>query len=252
MIAGVFFACGDMMDAHRKYIEGGEIIYAPKVDSLVFHNGKGRAQLWFWLRESPNVKSVDIFWNSYADSLIVPVMPSTGLDSMAVYIPLPEERAYSFYVRTADIFGNRSLSEMGSATSYGSIYESTLTNRGVKSAETAGSTTEIQWYGTADDYVYSEVRYIGVSNDEQTVRALPDESSTLCPDAKTGSTYEHRSLYVPTNSIDTFYMEWAPISPVIAPAKFDKSLWSVIDWSDEEATDGGGAETLINDNLADY
>jgi hypothetical protein len=45
MIAGAFFSCDDMMDTHRKYLEGGEIIYAPKVDSLVFHNGKGRVQL---------------------------------------------------------------------------------------------------------------------------------------------------------------------------------------------------------------
>jgi hypothetical protein len=58
---GAFFSCDGMMDTHQKYLEGGEKIYAPKVDSLVFHNGKGRAQVWFWLLESPNVRSVDIF-----------------------------------------------------------------------------------------------------------------------------------------------------------------------------------------------
>jgi hypothetical protein len=238
-----------MMDTHRKYLEGGETIYAPKVDSLVFHNGKGRVQLWFWLLESPNVRSVDIFWNNYADSLSVPVTPSTGLDSMAVYVPLTEERSYTLYIRTTDVFGNHSLAEMGSATSYGAIYESTLANRGVKSAETAGSITEIQWYGIADGYVCSEVRYTGMNGEARTVRALPNETSTLCPDAKAGSTYEHRSLYVPVNSIDTFYLEWTPIAPLV---KLDKSLWSVISWSDEQADDGGGAVVLINDNLSDY
>ncbi|MDR0699812.1 MAG: DUF4998 domain-containing protein, partial [Tannerella sp.] len=137
MIAGALFSCDDMMSVHQEYLEGGEKIYAPKVDSLVFYNGKDRIQLWFWLLEAPNVRSVDIFWNAYADSLIIPVTPSAGLDSMAVYIPLKDERAYTFYVRTTDIFGNHSLSEMGSATSYGAIYLSALTNRGVKSAETA-------------------------------------------------------------------------------------------------------------------
>jgi hypothetical protein len=242
------------MDVHQKYIEGGEKIYAPKVDSLVFHNGKRRIQLWFWLFESPNVRSVDIFWNNYADSLIVPVTPSAGLDSMAVYVPLKDERTYTFYIRTTDIFGNHSLSEMGSAISYDSIYENALVNRGVQSAEKTGSTTTIKWYGIIDDYVYSEVRYTDVNNDLQIVRVLPNETSTSCPNAKAGSTYEHRSLYVPTNSIDTFYLEWTPIVPLV---KFDKSSWTVIDWSDEEATEGGGAVVLINgiypnNNANDY
>jgi hypothetical protein len=249
MVTGTFFSCNDMMDTHQKYLEGGEKIYAPKIDSLISHNGKGRVQLWFWLLESPNVRSVDIFWNAYADSLIVPVTPSTGLDSLMVYVPLTEERSYTLYIRTTDIFGNHSLSEMGSATSYGTIYESALTNRGVKSAATTGSTTEIQWYGIIDDYVCSEVRYTGVNGEVRTVRALPNETSTLCPDAQAGSTYEHRSLYVPANSIDTFYLEWMPIAPLV---KFDKSSWSVISWSDEQADDGGGAVVLINDNLGDY
>jgi hypothetical protein len=168
---------------------------------------------------------------------------------MMVYVPLTEEKAYTLYVRTTDIFGNHSLGEMGSATSYGAIYESALVNRRIRSALTTGSTTEIQWYGIIDDYVCSEVRYIGVNGEVQTVRVLPNEASTRCPDAKAGSAYEHRSLYVPANSIDTFYLEWTPIAPLV---KFDKSSWSVISWSDEQADDGGGAVVLINDNLGDY
>jgi hypothetical protein len=248
-VTGLFFSCSDMMDVHQKYLEGGEKIYAPRVAMFVVHDGKGRAQLQFWLLESPNVRSVDVFWNDHADSLIVPVTPSTGLDSMKVYVPLTEERSYMMYIRTTDIFGNHSLSEMASATSYGAIYESMLSNRSIKKAITSGSVTEIQWYGTADDYVRSEVRYTDVNGEERIVRVLPNETSTLCPDVKPGSAYAHRSLYVPANSIDTFYLEWTPIRP---PIKFDKSSWSVIAWSDEDAADGGGAVTLINNNLSDY
>jgi hypothetical protein len=238
-----------MMDVHREYIEGGEKIYAPKTNSLYFYNGKNRVLMQFWLLESPNVRSVDVFWNNYADSLIVPVTPSAGLDSMEVYIPLTEEKAYTFYVRTTDIFGNHSLSEMGSATSYDSIYESVLVNRRVKTAMKSGSVTEIQWYGAGDDYAYSEVRYTDADNEEKIVRALPTDLSTVCPDAKAGSTYEHRSLFAPVNSIDTFYMEWDAISLL---TRFDKSSWSVINWSDEQVDDGGGAAVLINENLGDY
>jgi hypothetical protein len=252
MILSAFFSCDDMMDVHQKYIEKGEKIYAPKVDSLCFYNGRRRVLMWLWLLEAPNVRSVDVFWNSDADSLIIPVTPSAGLDSMEVYILLKEEKAYTFYVRTTDIFGNHSLREMASATSYDSIYASILENRGVRAAETAGSTTTIQWYAAVDDYAYSEVRYTDINDKVQIVRASTTETSTLCPDAKTSSTYEHRSLYIPTNSIDTFYMEWDAIVPVIAPVKFDKSSWSVIDWSDEQADDGGGVVVLINNNFDDF
>jgi hypothetical protein len=238
-----------MMDVHREYIEGGEKIYAPKTDSLYFYNGKDRVLMQLWLLESPNVRSVDVFWNSDADSLIVPVTPSAGLDSMEVYIPLAEEKAYTFYVRTTDIFGNHSLRVMGSATSYGEIYESVLVNRRVKSAATAGPATEIQWYATVDDYVFSEVRYTDVNNEVRIVRALSNEISTVCLNVKTGSTYEQRSLFAPANSIDTFYLDWESISPM---TKLDKSSWSVINCSSEQVDDGGGMTVLINGNLDDY
>ncbi|MDR2774874.1 MAG: Ig-like domain-containing protein [Tannerella sp.] len=213
IIVGTCFSCNDMMDVHQKYLEGGEKIYAPKVDSLYFFNGKERVLMQFWLLEAPNVRSVDVLWNNYADSLIVPVTPSAGLDSMAVYIPLPKERAYTLYVRTTDIFGNHSLSEMGSATSYGAIYESALVNRRVKSAETritdVSSLSTIKWYGIIDDYVCSEIRYTDVNNMAQTVRVSANEESTTVPDdAKDGSIYEYRTLYMPPNSIDTFHTAW--------------------------------------------
>jgi hypothetical protein len=117
------------------------------------------------------------------------------------------------------------------------------------SATTAGSVTEIQWYGVVDDYVYSEVRYTDVNDVTQTVRVLASESLTSCPDVKTGSTYEYRSRYAPANSIDTFDMAWTPIIPVI---KYDKSSWSVISWSDEQVDDGGGAAMIIDGNLNNW
>jgi hypothetical protein len=252
MTAGAFFACDDMMDVHQKYIEGGEIIYSPKVNYLVSYNGKGRVQLQVWLLESPNVRSVDVFWNNYADSLIVPVTPSTGLDVVTVSIPLKEERSYTFYVRTTDIFGNHSLSEMISATSYDSVYASVLTNRGVNGSLACGE-TEIQWFGIADDYACSEVRYTGVNDEVQIVQVLPNETTTRISDAKAGSTYIYRSLYVPTNSIDTFYTEWEPIEITPALCKFDKSSWSVIAWSDAYTgggNDGGGVASLIDNNYS--
>ena len=247
--AGLFASCEGMNDRHRGYLEGGEKIYAPRVDSLCFFNGKNRVLMQFWLRESPNVRSVDVFWNSDADSLSVPVTPNPSRDSMEVFIPLAEEKSYTFYVRTTDMFGNHSLRVLGSATSLGDMYASLLTNRAVKSAQATGPVAEIQWYSAADDFFCTEVRYMDTGDELRTVRTFSGETLTRCPDPKPGSLYEYRSLYVPVNSIDTFYTEWERISPLI---RFDRTGWSIVSFSDQRADDGGGVNALLDGNLDTY
>lgn len=230
LIVSMLISCENMMDKHLHWFEGGEKIYAPKVDSLVFFNGMNRVLMKLWLLESPNVKSVDVFWNNNKDSIIIPVSPSTGRDSLTFSIPLDEEKSYTFYVRTTDIFNNHSLKFPGSATSFGEIYKSSLMNRGVRGAQNDNSITEIQWFGSPDFLFCTEVRYTDLNNEKKTIRTFASESSTICPMPKPGSVYEYRSLYCPENSIDTFYLDWVQIKPV---AKFDRSLWEILSVSDE-------------------
>jgi len=239
----LLLSCEKMMDVHKEWLEGGEIIYAPKVDSLVFLNGENRVQMQFWLLEAPNVRSVDVFWNADADSMIIPVSPSTGRDSFAVYIPLTEEKAYTFYVRTTDLFGNHSLRVLASASSYGDDYKATLNSRTVRSAVLSGTTLTIDWYGALERMVFTEVRYTDVNNKTQTIRTPASGSSTVCPNAKSGATVECRSAFIPENSADTFYLEWLPVSYV---ASLDKSAWTIVSVSDEQVDDGGGAAVILD------
>ena len=55
-----FTSCEDFMDIHEEYIEGGEIIYAPKPDSIAFIAGKERILFFCRTYNSPNVKSVNL------------------------------------------------------------------------------------------------------------------------------------------------------------------------------------------------
>ena len=137
------------MDVHKEYIKGGEIIYAPKPDSIAFYAGKGRIKFRFWLYNSPNVTSVDLFWNSYADSLIIPVTPGTGLDSSEVILENMSEKAYTFYVKTTDQYGNSSLEMTDFGTSYGDSYKESLSQRKVRSATMSGTDGIIDWYSAA-------------------------------------------------------------------------------------------------------
>ncbi|MDR2425020.1 MAG: DUF4998 domain-containing protein [Prevotellaceae bacterium] len=113
----------------------------------------------------------------------------------------------------------------------------------------SGLLAEIQWYGAPDDFFCSEIRYTDINSNTAIVRTFPNEMQTSCPNIKVGTEIETRSLYLPNNSIDTFYVEWERIVPVV---RFNKSGWSIVAFSDQREDDGGGVNSLIDDNLDNY
>jgi hypothetical protein len=248
MLMVFFVSCEDFMDVHKQFIEGGEKIYAPKPDSMSFLSGINRVRFQSWIYKSPNVKSVDIFWNSGQDSLIIPVTPSAGLDSVEVMLPLPVEKSYTFSVRHTDTYGHHSLAVAGFSTSYGDVYRSALRNRIVRGDIIISTSSSISWFIAEENLVRTEVRYTDVNNDEKIIKVLPDESSTVCPSPKAHTTFEYRSLFLPEpTAIDTFYLDWEEIYSLTL---FDKTAWSVISCSDEEPTDGGGKGVIIDGIIA--
>jgi hypothetical protein len=87
------------------------------------------------------------------------------------------------------------------------------------------------------------VRYTDVNNDLVIIDALPNQSSTVCPSPKAHTTFEYRSLFLPEpTAVDTFYLDWEEIYSLI---RYDKTAWSVISCSDEEAV-GGGVGAIID------
>ena len=111
-------SCEDFMDIHKEFIEGGEVIYAPKPDSVSFIAGKGRILFRCWMYNSPNVKSIDIFWNDGKDSLIIPVKLNAGIDSLESVLSNMPEKSYTFDIKTTDNFGHSSLSTVDFGSSY--------------------------------------------------------------------------------------------------------------------------------------
>ncbi|MRY31340.1 hypothetical protein GKD83_15565, partial [Parabacteroides goldsteinii] len=112
-------SCEDFMDVHKEYIEGGEIIYAPKPDSIAFIAGKERILFFCRTYNSPNVKSVNLYWNDGLDSLLIPVSFNSSYDSIEVVLDNMEEKSYTFTVQLVDNFDHRSLSVTDFGTSYG-------------------------------------------------------------------------------------------------------------------------------------
>lgn len=203
------YSCDDMMDVHKEYIEGGEIIYAPKVDSMIFLPGKDRVYFQFWLKNAPNAKSVDVFWNSKQDSLIIPVTPSAGVDSVELYITGLEEKSHTFDVRVSDTYGHKSLYSTGYASSYGEIFQSILNPRYVRTVIYNALGGSIYWYSVPENLLATEVRYTDINGNIKTIQTPASSSTTTCSDAMPGTPFEHRSLFVPEeNAVDIFYLDW--------------------------------------------
>jgi hypothetical protein len=248
------YSCDNFMDVHKDYIKDGEIIYAPKVDSIEFVAGEGRMLFRAWLLNSPNVKSINIYWNSYNDSLIIPVSPSAGLDSVEAILPNMPERAYTFDIHTVDNFGHPSLLTTGFGTSYGESFRNILSNRRVRTIDLTDIGGMINWFSAGDNLVATEIRYTDKNNRQKTVSVSANESSVLCPEIKSGSKFEYRSSFIPEDkSIDTFYVDWIEYETAFPEIfMYDRSEWSILDVSDETASDGGGKNTLIDNDLGSY
>jgi hypothetical protein len=228
LIAVPFSSCEDSTDLYQKWLEGGEIIYAPKVENIETFAGENRVLLRVWLLNSPNVKELSIYWNDGQDSLRVPVTLSAGLDSVDVFIPELTEKAYTFDVSTIDTYGHHSLKTSGFATSYGDEFKNLLTNRLVSDMQVQGADGKITWVAAPEYLFCNDIRYTDINDDEKTVRVLPDQTTTTLPGLKLGTPCFYRSLFLPeANAVDTFALgtEWIKI-----PYFFEigKSGWSLV------------------------
>ena len=204
-----FVSCEDFMDIHKEYIEGGEIIYAPKPDSVNFLAGKNRVMFNCRTYNATNVSSIDVYWNAGADSLIIPVDLTTGYDSISVILDNMEEKSYTFDVRTTDNFGHKSLYVTDFGTSYGDTYQSRLSDRRIKNLSFSENAGVVSWYFAPDDLVRSEIRYVKNDGSQAVAITLSTADEVELPEIKLGSSIEYRSLFIPeAEAIDTFATSW--------------------------------------------
>ncbi|GHT50167.1 chitobiase [Bacteroidia bacterium] len=249
-------SCENMMDVHQQFIEDGERIRAPKVHDMQFFAGENQILFRFMLKTSPNVTTVDVFWNDRADSLIIPVTPTTGLDTFKVILPNMAEKSYTFEVRTTDSYGHHSLVTTGVGTAYGTMYRKSLSNRrvGIGTMVEVGTNIQVRipWGAASTNLVQNEIRYTAVGGAKQVIEVTRTDALTSISDAEAGSLFESRSWFLPDSvAIDTFKLAWdtLTIDPNIF---FDRTSWEVLSVSDEQVSDGGGKVSLIDGNLGTY
>ncbi len=248
-----FYSCEDFMDIHKQYIEDGEIIYAPKPDSIAFISGHNRILFRCWMYNGINVKTINVLWNDGMDSLSIPVTFKTEMDSLEIMLSDMPEKSYTFNVHSVDNFGHHSLIVTNFGSSYGDIYISSLTNRRIKGLSLTDKFGTIEWYSAPEGLIANKIKYIK-KDGTVGIATMPATDNSINIDVKAGTKFEYRSLYIPEKeSVDTFYTAWIEHpDPFPSTYLYDRSDWQVLEVSDETASDGGGMTTLIDGDLSTY
>lgn len=210
LVAFLLASCSDMYE-YKKFLEGGEIQYTGKIDSVVVFSGDERVAVTGLFISDPKVVNCRIYWNLRADSVDVPVNRTEGVDKLYQIIELPEN-SYSFEIFTYDALGNKSISVTAPGNSYGASYKASLPNRLIDSAkeeddEDGTINAVIKWrdMDTSLGAYEVKVEYIDAEGAAHTVNLPMTEKSTTLANYKSGSTISHVTLFVPEKGcLDTF------------------------------------------------
>ncbi|RYY30665.1 MAG: DUF5013 domain-containing protein, partial [Sphingobacteriaceae bacterium] len=195
------------MDDYLKYTGGKEILYTGKVDSVRILSGKNRVVITGLLMSDPKISRVKIYWNTKSDSLEQAITRTAGVDTLAIPIELPEGR-YNFEIITYDNQGNPSVKVNASGTSYGAIFQESLSNRAIKVAEKTGDDVRLDMYSSDGNSPFTRVTYTGTDDEEHIVDVADSLASVVLKGVKALSKFKYQSYFLPdTTAIDTFMAE---------------------------------------------
>lgn len=204
-----YYSCEKMDDIYKEHVVPNGIIYPGKVTSPLVSAGKGRV-LISWLKGTdPKVVKAKIFWNNFTDSVEIKI--TQDVDTIHYLIEELEENTYTFIIKTYDAERNVSIPVELSGNSYGSVYQSKLSNRRISSESAKNNVWTINWDrgDEANGAVFSEIIFKNNENEVQTVIIPIDENTTVINDILPGSEYKYRTIYLPeVNAIDTFYTDY--------------------------------------------
>ena len=208
-------ACRKMDDYKDKYLSDGTITYSGKIDSVKAHPGDGRIMLSGLLIADPKITELRIYWNNKADSFVLPITRTSGVDTVRPILNKMEEGVKTFTLVTFDKFGNRSEEVTTTGRVYGDTYKSLLLNRTIKDGLNAGDSVSLEWnvMDASTGALGCEIRYTDNSNNLQTKFVNRTDTKTVLNNYKLGSTFNYRTLFLPdTLAIDTFYSQFQEVA----------------------------------------
>lgn len=196
-----------------EYVVPGGITYSGKPISPVFHPGYNRAMISWKKGSDPNVVKAKIFWNNYADSLIVDIPQDS--DIVDVMITDLEEMHYSFYIITYDKDGHPSIKTEVLGQVYGEKFRSYLLSRPIISSEMTDQGKIVINWGVADilnGAFAVDIHHIDQQSGLEVVKRFDVDSEQSIWDGNIEDVYFYQTAFLPdTLSIDTLFTEKMPL-----------------------------------------
>lgn len=226
--------CSKKATDYRSFLGGAEIVYPGVVSGPVAYPGNLRLELLWHPSPDPSIAKYVVYWNNFADSLIVKAASHSPSDTVKCIIGSLSEYVYTFFIYSYDSSGNKSVStEIDNAHVYGPIYESGLHNRLPDASNppilnTDGSVS-LAFLAPADTINLStKIKSVNGSGDTVVSYLAPDSNSITLASFKPGTRIIYQSTYVPQrNAIDTFYPAAVDSIPYVY-VMCDKSLFNAV------------------------
>lgn len=250
VISCYMISCSDMTDDYKKYLEGGEIIYPAKADSLETHSGKYRIELQWLLLSDPSITSATAYWNAGRDSQTTFINRTPGaIDTIKMIINDLDEGLYTFEIYTFNADGDKSVSAEVIGTVYGDKYEASLLTEPYLLFYDMEKGAGITWKSETENVIGNEINY--TSNTGETVALFVKKGDTIfsLPNFDRTNSVSFRTAYLPPNAIDTFYTNFSPIDlSEIVNIAVNKPVAasSFSAYPPENAVDGNNATTTAN------
>lgn len=199
-------SCYKQEDVYKEFIKVGGYIYPAKAVSLTAVSGHSRVVLSWERPEDPAVKSAEVFWDNYTQSL--PVDYDQFPDgNVSVDVGNLEDRSYTFDVVNYDASGNKSLPAELTVAAYGDSWLVTHSERTLVNAEMVGEDAHVTLTKSTDEMMATKFRYKGLDGQwiEYDKYLQPGENEIVLPKALKGKKFEFKSGYRPEGGLDTVW-----------------------------------------------
>lgn len=232
----IFLSCSKKATDYRSFLEGTELTYPGIVSNPGVLVGKNRLQLIWHPNPDPSVSKYVVYWNNFADSLVVSATTHNTSDTVRCSINNLAEYVYSFFIYSYDNKGNRSVAtEVDNARVYGTVYTNTLHNRLENSAnpytlDESNNSLTLRFATPDTINITTVIRYTNGSNQVVQKALAPDADSIILPNYLFGTPIVYQSSYIPAKgSLDTFMTPQVDTFPTIHRVVLcSKSLFSAL------------------------
>lgn len=207
-------ACSGQFDTIQEFLDAGETIYAPKMDSIKIRSGYDRVEVMGIMIYGMDTKKCVIKWLPDNDSLEVPIQRVHLVDTFRVFVEGLPEGTYQFEIFTYDKSGNRSITTSKSGKTYGERYASSLRVRALLDTEVSGTNLLLNFSSEMAEALETKVFYLNSAGEKKEQVVTRGNNQLNIADWKPRGAYEVKTYYVPeANAVDTFTVSSTGVFP---------------------------------------